>query len=79
MILLLKQNTKISSDGIKMGYESYKHTQTKSNYVRFHVLTAASMKFGVFWDVELCSQSDIDQTSTWLHGATSQKNLNFKK
>jgi hypothetical protein len=28
--------------------------------VRFHVLTAASMKFRVFWNILPCSQFDID-------------------
>jgi hypothetical protein len=30
-------------------------------HVRFQVLTAASMKFRVFWDVPPCSQVDIDR------------------
>jgi hypothetical protein len=73
-------------------------------YVIFQVLTTASMKFRVFWDVVLCSHVEVDRrfrgaycihyhsstwwwrqyallkrrsTSTWLHGATSQKTLNF--
>jgi hypothetical protein len=29
--------------------------------VRFQVLTAASMKFRVFWDVLTCSQIDVDR------------------
>jgi hypothetical protein len=29
-------------------------------YVGFHVLTAASMKFRVFWDVALCSHIEVD-------------------
>jgi hypothetical protein len=35
--------------------------------MRFQILTAASMKFRVLWDVLACS-----------HGSTSQKTLNFK-
>jgi hypothetical protein len=43
------------------------------------------MKFRVFWDVAPCSYVEVDRhaplkrrsTSTWLHGATSQKTLNF--
>jgi hypothetical protein len=31
------------------------------NVVRFQVLTAASMKFTVFWDVMPCSEVDIDR------------------
>jgi hypothetical protein len=31
------------------------------NYVRFQVLTAASVKFRVFWDVLPCSQIDVDR------------------
>jgi hypothetical protein len=29
--------------------------------IRFQVLTAASMKFRVFWDVLQCSQVDVDR------------------
>jgi hypothetical protein len=29
--------------------------------VRFQVLTAASMKFGVFWDRETCSHVEVGQ------------------
>jgi hypothetical protein len=59
--------------------------------VRFQVLTAASMKFKVFWDILTCSQVDVDRRfrgayclyhqggRTWLHGRTSQKTLNFAK
>jgi hypothetical protein len=32
-----------------------------SFFFRFQVLTAASMKFRVFWDVELCSQVGVDR------------------
>jgi hypothetical protein len=34
--------------------------QTSVTYVRFQVLTAASMNFRVFWDVAPCSQIDVD-------------------
>jgi hypothetical protein len=30
-------------------------------YLRFQVLTAASMKFRVFWDVLPCSEVDVDR------------------
>jgi hypothetical protein len=30
-------------------------------FVRFQLLTAASMKFRVFWDVAPCSQVDVDR------------------
>jgi hypothetical protein len=42
---------------------------------RFQVLTAASMKFRVFWDVAPCNQVDADNIY-WLHDSTSQKTLN---
>jgi hypothetical protein len=29
-------------------------------YVRFYVLTAASMKLGTFWDIALCSLGVVD-------------------
>jgi hypothetical protein len=35
--------------------------QLLDNMVIFHVLTAASMKMIVFWDVALCSLIEIDQ------------------
>jgi hypothetical protein len=41
--------------------------KTKVLFVRFQVLTAASMKFKVFWDVVLCSQlklTDISEVHT---------------
>jgi hypothetical protein len=40
------------------------------NRVRFQVLTAASMKFRVFWDILPCSQIDIDvdiDLTTWQY------------
>jgi hypothetical protein len=46
-------------------------------YVRFQVLTAASMKFRVFWDVAPYAPLKRRSTSMRLHGATSQKILNF--
>jgi hypothetical protein len=33
------------------------------NIVRFQVLTVASMKFTVFWDVEACSPVEVDLTT----------------
>jgi hypothetical protein len=35
--------------------------RTQNTNVRFQVLTAASMKFRVFWDVLLCSLTDVDR------------------
>jgi hypothetical protein len=35
------------------------------------------MKFGVFWDVRTYAPLKRRSTSTWLHGATSQKTVNF--
>jgi len=39
----------------------YMEQQTKITYVRFQVLTAASMKFRVFWDVAPCSHVEVDR------------------
>jgi hypothetical protein len=62
----------------------------KEQYVRVHVLTAASMLL-VFWDVAPCSHVEVDRRfrgayclhhqgdSSRLHDATSQKTLNFKR
>jgi hypothetical protein len=36
--------------------------KAKIKYVRFQVLTAASMKFRVLWDVAQCNQVDVDGT-----------------
>jgi hypothetical protein len=33
----------------------------RREHVRFQILTAASMKFRVFWDVLPCSQVDVDR------------------
>jgi hypothetical protein len=45
------------------------------------VLTAASMKMAVFWDVAPCGLVEIDRSfrdaSSRLHGATSQKTVIF--
>jgi hypothetical protein len=44
--------------------------------MRFQVLTAASMKFKVFWNVAPCIVVGVDHsTPTTLQGATSQKTL----
>jgi hypothetical protein len=53
--------------------------------VRFQVLTAASMKFTVFWDVAPWSNRVVvrryrgvySRHRQWIHGATSQKAPNF--
>jgi hypothetical protein len=60
-----------------MKYESMCHS------VRFQVHTAESMKFRVFWVMSAWWWSQYAplkrrSTSTWLHGATSQKTLNLK-
>jgi hypothetical protein len=34
---------------------------SKDRYVRFLVLTAASMKFRLFWDVAPCSHVEVDR------------------
>jgi hypothetical protein len=50
------------------GFESLKKAQSnlpiEVYYVRFQVLTAASMKFRVFWDVAPCSLVGVDQRFT---------------
>jgi hypothetical protein len=54
-----------------------------NNWVRFQVLTAASVKFRVFWDVDLCSHVEADRCfrgAYCLHHQgdyLSQKTLNF--
>jgi hypothetical protein len=46
---------------------------------RFQVLTAASMRMAVFWVVARCSLVEVCfQTSTRLHGATTQKTSHFR-
>jgi hypothetical protein len=42
--------------------EGYRLPKIELSYksVRFHVLTAASMKFRVFWDILSCSKIDVD-------------------
>jgi hypothetical protein len=52
-----------------LGGEKYISEQLNSNkldskqkvYMRFHVLTAASMKFRDFWDVAPCSHFEVDR------------------
>jgi hypothetical protein len=34
--------------------------------VEYQVLTAASMKFRVFWDILPCSQIDVDQSKSFF-------------
>jgi hypothetical protein len=55
--------------------------------MRFQVLTAASLKMAVFWDVAPCSlvegvsqQTPLKSrlTSSRLHGATTQKTAIFR-
>jgi hypothetical protein len=38
------------------------------NWVTFQVLTAASMKFRVFWDVALCSLDEVERCFRDMHG-----------
>jgi hypothetical protein len=40
-------------------YERLFHSHT--NQIKFQVLTAASMKFRVFWDVASCSLIEVDR------------------
>jgi hypothetical protein len=42
------------------GSVTLNYVQTQSCSVRFWVLTAASMKLAIFWDVVLCSLLQID-------------------
>jgi hypothetical protein len=46
-------------------------SKTDLRYVRFQVLTAASMKMTVFWDITSCSIVETSVYSTRLHGAIS--------
>jgi hypothetical protein len=41
--------------------EMYTPIPASNTYVRFQVLTAASIKFRVFWDVVPCSHIEVDQ------------------
>jgi hypothetical protein len=50
---------------------------TEVYYVRFQVLTAATMKFRVFWRWRQYVPMKLLSTSTWLHGDTSKQTLNF--
>jgi hypothetical protein len=44
-----------------------REANTHISLVRFQVLTAASMKLTVFWDVLPCSQGDVDQRFRGAH------------
>jgi hypothetical protein len=51
-------------------------------YLRFQVLTAASMKFRVLWDVAPCSQDDVDRrlcviALMMVAGRTSESSVNI--
>jgi hypothetical protein len=51
-----------------------------NNYVRFQVLTAASVKFRVFWDVAPCSHIEVDRRFRALMMEavrTSETSVNF--
>jgi hypothetical protein len=96
----LSPSRRIPGQCLKLGHDRF--LPNSSQFVRFQVLTAASMKFRVFWDVARYSHVESDTfqrctlppssgpwwcwqsallkrrlTSTWLHGATSQKTQFF--
>jgi hypothetical protein len=58
---------------------THKSLRTEISYIRFQVLTAASMKMTVFWVVAWCSLVEVYQcfSSTTLHGATTQETVIF--
>jgi hypothetical protein len=61
----------------------YKKDSKQNIHVRFQVLTAASMKMTIFWNVAIAlmmaaaNTSETSMLSTRLHGATSQKTVIF--
>jgi hypothetical protein len=49
------------SDVQTKGHVDSKHTLQKQNFVKIQILTAASMKMRVLWDIALCSLVEADR------------------
>jgi hypothetical protein len=52
--------------------------RTEIKDVEFEVLTAAVIKYSIFWDIRLCSPMKVNLTLNRLNGVISQKIEHFR-